>query len=116
MAPPRHASIDEARVAREAGVGPDAEPLGDARTKRLDEHVRLLNHRKHEIAALRLFQIERDRAAIAQQRRVLRRVAAAARPFDTHHVRAHIGQHHAAVGCRAEAGDLDDLDSGEGSH
>ena len=55
LAPPGHPSVDEARVAGEAGVGTDAEPLGDARPEPLEERVGRLDEPQHGLDALGCF-------------------------------------------------------------
>ena len=49
LAPAGHAAVDELRVPGEAGVGPDAEPLGHAGPEALDERIGLLDEREHRL-------------------------------------------------------------------
>ncbi len=68
LPPPRHASVYQTRIAREARLGPDAEPFGHPGAERLDEYVRFFDHGQDHLAGARLLQIERDGTAVAQQR------------------------------------------------
>ena len=52
LPPPRHAAVDEPRVAREARVRPEPEPLCDARSKPLDERVRPIDEPERQIRRL----------------------------------------------------------------
>ena len=120
LAPARHAAVHEARVAGEARIGADAQALGDAGPEALDERVGLLDQRQHGLDALGVLQVDADRAAAAVHD-VLRRVGRIATPHvagavDAHDVGAHVGEHHRRERPRADAGDLDDSNSGERSH
>lgn len=108
LAPAGHSRVDQLRIAGEARLRPDAQPLGDAGPEGLDQHIGLLDHRQQRRHVAGLLQVQRHRATIAQQRRIGRRVGTAARALDAHHLGAHVGEHHAAVGRRAQPGDLDD--------
>ena len=53
LAPAGHAAVDEARVAREADVGAEAEPLHHAGAETLDEHVGALDQAQGGLDAAR---------------------------------------------------------------
>ena len=68
LAPARHPAVDEARVAGEALVGPDAEPLGHAGPEPLEERVGTVGEPgagrpRHR----RRLEVDRDRAAAAAE-------------------------------------------------
>ena len=67
LAPARHAAVDEARIAREADVGAEAEPLHHAGPEALDQRVGLLDQTQHRVDALGLLQVDADRAPAARQ-------------------------------------------------
>ena len=67
LAPAGHAAVDELRVAGEARVGAEAEPLGDAGPEALDQRVGLLDEREHRLDAVGLLQVDADRAPAAVQ-------------------------------------------------
>ena len=48
---PGHARVDEARVARAARVGADAEPFGDAGPEAFEQHVGPLAQPQHDLGA-----------------------------------------------------------------
>ena len=68
LAPAGHAAVDELRVAGEAHVGAEAEPLGDAGPEALDERVGLLDEPQHRLDAVGLLEVDADRAPAAVER------------------------------------------------
>src|SRR5207344_3308912 len=68
LAPPGHAAVDELRVAGEAHVGTETEPLGDAGPVTLGQCVSLLDEAEHQLHAFGLLEVDADRAAPAIQR------------------------------------------------
>ena len=70
--------------------------------------------------ALRVLEVEGDAAAAPVQdvraRLVGDRVLHGARAIEAQHVGAHVRQHHGREGPGPDAGELEDLDSTEGSH
>ena len=106
LAPAGHAAVDELRVAGEADVGPDAEPLGHAGPEALDERVGLLDEREHGLDAVGRLEVDADRApAPVQDLEVrLRRVAAdGAGAVDPDDLGAHVRQHHRGERARARS-------------
>ena len=79
LAPSGHAPVDEARVAREARVGPEPEPLGHARAEPLDERVGLLDQAQHGLDAVGVLQVDGDVAPAARVEREPARPGARAR-------------------------------------
>src|SRR5262249_24279721 len=120
LPPAGHATVDEPRVAREARVGAEAQALGDAGTEALDEGVGLLDEAEHRLDAVGLLQIHGDRAAAPVHEVELRRLWDAeprvARAIDADDVGAELGEEHRAERAGADAGELDDLRSGEWTH
>ncbi len=116
LAPAGHPAVDQPRVALEAHIGAEAEPLGGAGAHPLDEHVGLRDQVEHGRDRLGVLQVERDAgtAAVEQVGRAAGQ-RLPARPLDADHVGAEVGQDHAGVRAGADAGDLDDLDPREGS-
>jgi hypothetical protein len=106
------ARVDELRVARERDLGPEPEPFHDAGAERLEQHVGLLDETQHRGDAVGMLEIDADRP-LATGQQVGR---AAAAPVDADDVRPEVGEDHAAVGGRRQAGHLDDADSSEGTH
>ena len=115
LAPAGHAAIDQLGIAREADVGPEAQPLGDAGAERLGHAVGLLDQAQHDLDAFLLLQVDRDRAAAAVVDGEFRLGQAVhdMRPgaVDADHVGAHVAQHHRAHRARADARQFDDRQS-----
>ena len=120
LAPASDAAIDEARIAREAIVGAEAEPLGDAGAEPFDQPVGAFHEAQGQRLSVRGFEIDRDRPATAQQQIVAQRPRepeiAAARPVDAQHRGTHVGEQHRAHRPRPDPGQFDDLDPGKRSH
>ncbi len=74
LPPSGHPAVDQARVARVAVGGADAEPFGDARAVALQQHVGLLDEAQHRLPARRVLEVG-GHPAPAAQRRVRRRLA-----------------------------------------
>ena len=120
LAPAGDAAVDEARIAREARVGPEPEALGDAGAKTFDQRVGALDELQHELDGFGPLQVELDRAAAAQQEVVF------ARPLqpeigrrlslDADDGRAELGEQHRAHRARPDAGQLDDFGARQRSH
>ena len=91
LAPAGHPPVDEARVAGEALVGPDAEALHHARAEALDERVGALDQVEQRRHAVGVLQVDGDVAPAAQQhvamRLVGRRPRDRLRPVDAHRPR-----------------------------
>ena len=120
LAPAGHAAVDEARVAGQAVVGADAEPLGHAGPEPLQQCVGAVNQGKDRLDALGRLEVDADRAApsVEQVERRTLRVAAAHRrgPVHPDHVGAHVGQHHCAERPRPDPRDLDNPYPRQRSH
>ena len=120
LAPAGHAAVDELRVAGEAHVGAEAEPLGHAGPEALDQRVGLLDEAQHRLDAVGVLQVDADRAPAAVQRLevrlVERRRVDLLRPVDAHDVGAHVGEQHPGERARPDPGELDDLHALQRSH
>ena len=62
LAPAGHPPVDQPRVAGEALVGTEPEPLGDAGPEALDERVGLLDQPQHALDAVGVLQVDADRS------------------------------------------------------
>src|SRR5215472_8568660 len=120
LAPAGDPAIDEARIAHEAVLGAEAEPLHDPRTEALDQGVGTLNEPQGQCRSSLALQIERHGRAAAQQQIVaqltLEPEIAWFRPVDAQHARAEIGEQHSAHRSRPDAGEFNNFDAGERSH
>jgi hypothetical protein len=120
LSPACHAAVDQFRIARQAGIRPEAEAFHDSGPHALDQCVGTVDQAQHGIDRPRIFQVQRQRTLAAIEDGVLahvERIAGfAAGPLDHDDVGPHVGQQHAAEGPRPDAGDFDDADSVENSH
>jgi hypothetical protein len=66
LPPAGHPAVDETRVAGEAVIGAEAQPLGDAGTEPLDQRVGAFDKAQCESLAVRTLQVERQGSAAAQ--------------------------------------------------
>ena len=119
LSPSGHPAEHELGVAGETHVGADAETLHDAGAETLDQRVGRLDETKQRLDALGALQVESDVAATTEQHVEVRRVGCRAAhglcPVDADDLCAHVGEHHRGERARADACDLDDAVSGEGS-
>ena len=119
LPPSGQPAVDESRVAREADVRPEPEPLGDARPEALDQSVRGFDQAQHHVRGAGLLEIDRDRPLAAPRDVVLRlgvERQRAALAIDQHDVGAEVGEQHAAERRGADAGELDDAHTRERTH
>ena len=72
LAPPGHAAEHQLRVACEAHVGPDAEPLHDAGAEALDQRVGRGDEVEHDGDAVGVLEIDGDVAPVAAQQIAVR--------------------------------------------
>lgn len=115
LTPAGHPAVDQRRVAGQAGVGADTEPLGDAGAQPLDEDVGALGEVEHDLRAPRGLEVDGHRALVAVGD-VVGRVDAqtgAGRAIDAHHVGAEVGEHHRRVRAGADACQFHDPHPGE---
>ena len=113
LAPAGHPAVDQPRVAGQALVGADAEPLGDAGAHALDEHVGLrdeLHERREGVGVLEVHRHARP-AAGEQVGLAGSGAGGAAGLLDADHVGPEVGEDRRRVRPRTDAGDLDDLDA-----
>ena len=121
LAPAGHAAVDEARIAREHDVGPEAEALHHAGTEAFDQRVGASRRGASAASApCAVFRSSVDRAAAAQHD-VEAALAAEAEAriggaVDEQHVGAHVGEHHPGERARADRFELEDAQAGERSH
>ncbi len=110
LAPAGHPAVDQPRVAGQARVGAEPEPLGRAGPQALDQDVGALDEPQHRLDGGRLLEVEGDaRAAAVEQVRPPQPEHPAARPVDPDHVGAEVGEQHARVRPRPDARDLHHL-------
>ena len=113
LAPAGHPAVDQPRVAGQAVVGAEPEPLGGAGAHALEQHVGVLDEREHGLDRLGALQVERDARPAAGEQVGLAgaRADRAARPLDPDHVGAEVGQDRRGVRPGPDPGDLDDPDA-----
>lgn len=115
LAPACHPPVDEAWIARQAGVGADPQPLRDARPVALDQDVGASGQVQDRVRAALGLEVDEDGALVAVGE-VVGRIDAepgAAGPVDPHHVGAQIGQEHRGERTGPDARQLDHPYSGE---
>ena len=120
LAPAGHPAVHQARVAGQAVLGADPQPLGHPGPEPLQQGVGSFDQRQHGLDPLGRLEVDADRAPASVQE-VSRRVVGVAAPhrrgsIDSHDVGAHVGQHHGAERPRPDARDLYDPDSRQRSH
>ncbi len=112
LAPAGHAAIHQRRIALEAHLGPQAEPLHHTRAHAFDQRIGAVDQREHGSHRGRIFQVERQRLLAAMDDGILAQVervaGLAAAALDQDDLGAHIGQQHAAKRGRADTGDFND--------
>jgi hypothetical protein len=115
LAPAGHPSVDELRVAGVAGLGADAEALGDARAVALDEDVGAVDQVEDAVRAVGCLQVDDHRALVAVGDVVVRvdRESHAARPVHADDVRAQVGEEHGGERAGPDARQLDHAHAGE---
>ena len=106
LAPAGHAAIDQARIARLHHVGPEPQSLHHARPKAFDQGVGIGQEVEHLRDRSLVLEIEFDDLAAASRHRF--QVLPGADAIERHHLRAHVGQHHAGKGTGSDAGEFDD--------
>ena len=112
LAPTGHAAVHEARVAGEADVGADAEPLRHAGPESLGQRIGALDEPQHRLDAVGVLQVDRHGAAAAVHHRHRSGIATARhglRAVDVQHVGTHVRQQHRGERTRADPGELDHL-------
>ncbi len=113
LAPAGHPPVDQLRVAGEAGVGPDAEPFGDAGAVPLDEDVGAFDQVEDAVGAALGLEVDEDGALVAVGD-VVRRVDAerrAAGPVDAYDIGSEVRQEHGRERPGADPRQLDGTDS-----
>ena len=112
LTPAGHAAVDELGVAGQAHIGPEAQALGDAGAKALEERIGLLDEAQHRLDAIGVLQVHADRATAAREH-VLRRgrwIAAhdGLRALNADHVGAHVREEHPGERPGTDPRELDD--------
>jgi hypothetical protein len=113
LAPAGHPAVDDPRVAGEAVLRAEAEPLGDPGPEPLHDDVGLFHQPEHGLDPIRVLEVDADGAPVAGEH-VLRRVGRVAaahgrRPLDADDVGAHVAEEHGAERAGPDPGELDDL-------
>src|SRR4029078_3607484 len=121
LAEARYRGVDDKRLHRLHGSGPEPELVERARPGRLQEHIRSARKLQQDLDGLwpleieheaALVAVERDKAhalAVADRRR--RTAHVALRRFYLDHVGAHVGEQRAGKRARDEIRELDDPNS-----
>lgn len=117
LPPARDPPVDQRSVQGLAVGRTDAEPLGDARSESLDQHVRVRGEPSHECGALGGLEVDRHRRPPAPEGigRDLGRSGAGHGTVHSQHLRAEVGQHHAGERSGREPRELDHAHTGEGT-
>jgi hypothetical protein len=125
LPPAGHAGVDEARVAGEADVGTETEPLGDAGAVAPGQDVGPVDQPQRRVPPVGLAEVDRDRplapggevVAAAAGEEPLDGCAVVGRdvggPGDGDHLGPEVGEDHGAERPGAPALQLDDLDPGQ---
>ena len=116
LPPAGHPAVDQSRVAREALVRPETEPLGDAGTVPLYQDIGSLDHPQYRGDRPRPLEVEHHRAPPAVENPVRGGHPIATRAVHAHHVGAEIGEYHPAVRHRPDPGQLDHPQPVQRSH
>ncbi len=126
LTPARHAPVDQTGVAGEAGLGSDAQALGHTGPEAFDQPVGLGHQPEHELQRVGVLQVDAHRGTGSVEQVPVRPRArglhllpplhcAGSRPLQPQHLRPGVGQHHARVGGRPDARQLNDLDPAQRS-
>ncbi len=120
LAPAGDPAVDEPRIAGEAILGAETEPLGHPRAEPLDQRIGALDEAQGERLAVRMLEVERQASPPAQQQIIAQRTRdaeiASAWPIDAQHRGTQVGEQHPAHWPRPDARQFDDFDPGERSH
>jgi len=120
LTPAGHAAVDESRVARQHGLGPQAEALHDAGAKALDERIRARDELERGLRARGRLEIERHRAPAAHHDVVpalaLEAQIGGRRTIDEQHVRAHVRKQHSGERSGPDRLEFKHANAAEGSH
>ncbi|KAG1183377.1 hypothetical protein G6F35_015362 [Rhizopus arrhizus] len=104
LPPAGHASVHQPRIARQAFVGPQAQPFHDARPEPFEQGVGLVQQPQYDIGRAGLLEVQRDRAAASVDDGAAAAQESGREPVNADHVRAHVRQHHGAERAGAYAG------------
>ena len=112
LSPTGEPAVDEARVAGEADVGADAESLGDAGSEHLEHRVGLLDDAEERVGAVGVLEVD-GRSPVCRAPSRSSPAEGSTRPgdldaIDAQHLRAEVGEEHAAERPGAEPDELDD--------
>ncbi len=112
---PGDGAVDEARVAGEQRVAPDAEALRHAGREALEHHVGAVGELEEAFVVAGVLQVEHDAAPAAQphRRRRERAERVTAGRFDLDDVGAVVGEQHAGEGPGHALSEVEDPQSGE---
>ena len=122
LAPAGHATVDQLRVAGEGHVGPQAQTFHHARPEAFEQHIGLRDQIQRGGDAVGILHVERDRAPVALEHvcpllaTADAEVLGGSRTIDADHVRAHVGEHHAAERRGADRFEFQDLESAQYAH
>jgi hypothetical protein len=110
LAPAGHPAVDQPRVASQAVVRAEAEPLRRTGPETFDQHVGGGHQVEDGGDRVGVLEVERDaRPAAVEQVGGAAGERLATRPVDADHVGAEVGQDHARMRTRPDAGQLHDL-------
>ncbi len=113
LAPAGHAAVDDARVALEDHIRPEAEPFGDAGTEALDEDVGALEQGQDLLDVGGILEVGLDDATVALNRIALSLLRDLAGALHDDDIGAEIGEQRRGVRAGTETLELDDADTRE---
>ena len=108
LAPAGHAAVDQLGIAGHAVLRTQAQPFRHARAKAFEDRIGTLAKAKHRFPARFALEIYGEGAAIAHEH-VLRCRGPGRGTIDADHLGAHVRQHHAAEGPRANPRQFNNL-------
>jgi len=120
LSPACHPRVDELRVAGKAGLGTKAQSLHDAWPQRLNQGVGRRDEAQRRLDALRMLEIDchgwsATAPNVGLWASELEAQTGRSGPVDADEIGAHVGKQRAAQWRWSYAGDLDDLNAGQGS-
>src|SRR5581483_6931731 len=115
LAPARGPGVDQAGVAGQADVGPEADALGHPRPPPLDEHVGAGHQSEHGVEAGGGAQVDGHRTGVAAQQEIRRPalVVHPARPVEAHDVGAEVAEDHGGERRRPDPAEVENPRSGQ---
>jgi hypothetical protein len=115
LAPAGHPAVDQPRVAGQADVRAEAQPLHHPGAEALDEGVGAVGQREDGVPLGRVLEVRGHGVPAAAQQHLGVRRGQPAGAVDADHLGAQVGQQHAGEGRRRQPGELQHPHAREGS-